>query len=268
MFSKTKKILLAAVLSISFSTAVSAQILNIGPQPLGITIGQIPGSATNDTANVGNVGQIVTGTTNNQTATVTITIAAPGVVSWTAHGLGLGSAVVFTTTGALPTGLTAGTTYWVIPVNANSFQVASSIANAVAGTAITTSGTQSGVQTGTSNIALTTATATDIAFVSLTAGTWDVEAVTGFVPAGITAITSLIGWSSTTSATLPTAPNNGGEFRSNLIGGVPGNVTLDYPTGTQRLNLSATTTAYCSERASFSISTMVGFCFIRATRVR
>ena len=233
-----------------------------------LAIGQIPGSSTNDTANAGRVGEIITAVTNNTTATVTITIATPGVVSWTAHGLGLGSAVVFTTTGALPTGLTAGTTYWVIPVDANNFQVATTPANAVSGTSIATSGTQSGVQTGTSNIALTTATAADIAFISLTAGTWDVTAMAGFVPAGTTAVTSLIGWSSTTSATLPTAPNTGGEFRTNLVGGVPGNVTLDYPTGVQRLNLASPTVVYLSERAGFSVSTMVGFGFIRATRIR
>ena len=46
-------------------------------------------------------------------STVTISIATPGVVSWTGHGLAIGAAVVFTTTGALPTGLTAGTVYWI-----------------------------------------------------------------------------------------------------------------------------------------------------------
>jgi hypothetical protein len=85
------------------------------------------------------------------TATVTITIATPGVVTWTAHGLVTGSPVVFTTTGALPTGITAGTTYFAIPTGVNTFQIATTAANAAAGTAITTSGSQSGTQTGTTS---------------------------------------------------------------------------------------------------------------------
>ena len=85
------------------------------------------------------------------TATVTITIAAPGVVTWSNHGLSTGTPVVFTTTGALPTGITSGTTYYAVVITANTFQIASSVANAIAATptVITTSGTQSGTHTGT-----------------------------------------------------------------------------------------------------------------------
>ena len=81
-----------------------------------------------------------------KSATVTITVATPGVVSWTAHGLAVDTAVVFTTTGALPTGLTAGTTYYVKTVlSADTFSVSAT----VGGTAITTSSTQSGTHTAT-----------------------------------------------------------------------------------------------------------------------
>lgn len=80
------------------------------------------------------------------TKTATITIASPGVVTATAHGLEVGDKVIFTTTGALPTGLTAGTTYFVKTVpTADTFSVA---ATAV-GTIINTTGTQSGVHTAT-----------------------------------------------------------------------------------------------------------------------
>lgn len=82
-------------------------------------------------------------------ATVTMTIATPCVVTWTAHGFGLGQKVVLTTTGALPTGLTAGTTYYAVPTGANTFNLATSMANAEAGTVIATSGSQSGTHTGT-----------------------------------------------------------------------------------------------------------------------
>lgn len=79
--------------------------------------------------------------------TFTVTIATPGVVSFTAHGLNTGDQVYLTTTGALPTGLLANTLYYVIKVDANSFNLATSRANAFAATKIATSGTQSGTHT-------------------------------------------------------------------------------------------------------------------------
>lgn len=81
------------------------------------------------------------------TSTVTISIATPGVVTWTAHGLFSGQRIRLTTTGALPTGLAVDTTYWVNVVNADTFNLSSSLANLQAGTFIATSGTQSGVHT-------------------------------------------------------------------------------------------------------------------------
>jgi hypothetical protein len=77
-------------------------------------------------------------------ATVTISIAAPGVVTWTGHGLSVNDTIRFTTTGALPTGLAINTTYYVKEVlTANTFTVSTS----AGGAAVTTSGTQSGTQT-------------------------------------------------------------------------------------------------------------------------
>jgi len=77
-------------------------------------------------------------------ATVTISIAAPGVVTWTNHGLSVNDTIRFTTTGALPTGLAINTTYYIKEVlSANTFTVSTS----AGGAAVTTSGTQSGTQT-------------------------------------------------------------------------------------------------------------------------
>lgn len=76
--------------------------------------------------------------------TVTITVASPAQVTATTVPV-VNTPVVFTTTGALPTGLTAGTTYYVLNPTATTFNVAAT----VGGTAINTSGTQSGVQTAT-----------------------------------------------------------------------------------------------------------------------
>lgn len=78
---------------------------------------------------------------------VTISLASPGLVSKTAHGLRTGDSIYLTTTGALPTGLSANTRYWVVRNNADSFWLATSLANALTNTRINTSGSQSGVHT-------------------------------------------------------------------------------------------------------------------------
>ena len=78
---------------------------------------------------------------------VTVTIAAPAVVTCGGHGLDSGDPVYLTTTGALPTGLSQNTLYYAIYVTSNTFRLATTRANAIAGTAITTTGSQSGVHT-------------------------------------------------------------------------------------------------------------------------
>jgi len=79
--------------------------------------------------------------------TFTVTVATPGVFTLTAHGMHTGEAVYLTTTGALPTGLSANTLYYVIYVDANTFRLATTRANAFVPTPINTSGTQSGTHT-------------------------------------------------------------------------------------------------------------------------
>ena len=80
---------------------------------------------------------------NGSTATVTMSIASPGVVTDTAHGFSAGQAVAFLTTGALPSGLTAGTFYYIVNPTTNTYQLALT----AGGAAINTSGSQSGVHT-------------------------------------------------------------------------------------------------------------------------
>lgn len=77
-------------------------------------------------------------------ATVTISFASPGVVTWNSHGLAADTPVRFTTTGALPTGLSTGTTYYVRNPGANTFEVALT----AGGTSINTTGAGSGTHTG------------------------------------------------------------------------------------------------------------------------
>lgn len=77
--------------------------------------------------------------------TTTMTIANPCVVTLNAHGLTANDTIRFTTTGALPTGLVVGTTYYVIAtgLTVNAFQLSTTFG----GTAIITTGSQSGTHT-------------------------------------------------------------------------------------------------------------------------
>lgn len=81
----------------------------------------------------------------SKTDTVTISIASPAVITWTsgAHGLANDWPIKLFSTGALPTGLVAGTTYFVKSATTNTFRLAS----APGGADINTSGSQSGTQT-------------------------------------------------------------------------------------------------------------------------
>jgi hypothetical protein len=92
-----------------------------------------------------------TGTTYSLTTTAgisqnaTTSIASPGIVT-VITAPSNGDVVVFATTGALPTGITAGTQYYVLNRTATTFQISAT----VGGTAINFTGTQSGYQSITS----------------------------------------------------------------------------------------------------------------------
>jgi len=100
------------------------------------------GSAVSRTTYASLFGQVVT-----SIGTFTVTIAAPGVFTLSAHGMVSGDVIYLTTTGALPTGLSANTLYWVTVINSSTFNVSTSFANYSAGTKVTTTGTQSGTHT-------------------------------------------------------------------------------------------------------------------------
>lgn len=72
-----------------------------------------------------------------------VTVATDTIAS-TAHGLHTGLEVQLSSSGTLPTGISTSTSYWVIAVDADNFQLASSLANAIAGTDITISGASGG----------------------------------------------------------------------------------------------------------------------------
>jgi hypothetical protein len=76
-------------------------------------------------------------------ATFTITIATPGVATMASHGFTGGERVVLQTTGALPTGLSVNTVYFIKFIDANTFNLALTSG----GANINTTGSQSGTHT-------------------------------------------------------------------------------------------------------------------------
>ena len=174
---------LAADTPVSFSTT--------GALPPGITAGVTyyvanPATDTFQLATAPKGGAISTA----NAATVSIGIAAPGVVTWNSHGLAAGTGVVFSTTGALPTGITAGTTYYVVAPTPNTFEIAAT----PGGAAITTSGTQSGAQTCTASATVTISIATPGVITwnnhGLAAGAAVAFSTSGALPTGISAGTT------------------------------------------------------------------------------
>lgn len=77
--------------------------------------------------------------------TATMTIASPAVVTKTAHGLKAGDQVYFETTGALPTGVSADTIYYVLSTSltVDTFKISAT----AGGSVVNTSGSQSGTHT-------------------------------------------------------------------------------------------------------------------------
>lgn len=87
----------------------------------------------------------LTADSNLTIGTVTMTIASPAVATFVAHGLTVNDQIQFTTTGALPTGVSPSTTYFVIStgLTADNFRFSATFG----GAAINTSGSQSGTHT-------------------------------------------------------------------------------------------------------------------------
>lgn len=113
---------------------------------------------------------------------------------------------------------------------------------------------------------ITSATATNITSISLTAGDWDVWGYVETAPDAGTTQSGIEGWISTTSATLPTRPNNGGVTLLQLPFNATANIGI--PVGQQRMLLAGTTTVYLSISCTFAVNTNNAFGFIGARRRR
>lgn len=235
--------------------------------------GQLPATATNDNAQPGAIGEVITSGLcpgPASTATVTITIAAPGVFTDTAHGFTGACPVVFTNSGGgLPTGITTGTTYYITPasITTNSYSVSTTVANALAGTSVTTTGTSTGTQTRTSGVALSTTTAATVTGVALTAGDWDCR---GTVARTLGASTSVTKLSASINAAATTVGTQGANSTVILqtAANVMGVAGQDQHAGPFRISLAATTNEFLVAQDTFTVSTNVGFGTLTCRRVR
>ncbi len=129
------------VTPITGSTATQVKAAIDASGPAGIVIATITGTAGNVQAAAA-AAPLATGVNSNvNTVADTITIAANTYTT--------GLKVRLTSTGTLPAGVTTGVDYFVIVVDANTFQLASSLALALAGTAIdlTSQGTSGATNT-------------------------------------------------------------------------------------------------------------------------
>ena len=77
----------------------------------------------------------------------TISIANPGVITKSTHGLVTGQKIYVESTGALPTGLVIGTSYWLTKIDANTFKLSTTYENLIDGVYVETTGSQSGTHT-------------------------------------------------------------------------------------------------------------------------
>ena len=109
-----------------------------GALPTGVTV-NTPYYIFNRTSTTYNLA-----TTAGQYQTATISIGAPAVIT-VGTAPNNGEVVTFSTTGTLPTGIVAGTNYFVVNRTSTTFNISATSG----GSAITTSGSQSGVQTAT-----------------------------------------------------------------------------------------------------------------------
>ena len=110
--------------------------------PVGITLTQTRENYNYIDFTVLSPGEFISSTPTGTTCT--ISIAAAAVVTLTSHGFIANDVIRFTTTGALPTGMSISDKYFVIAtdITANSFKFSQQLG----GAAIETTGTQSGVQ--------------------------------------------------------------------------------------------------------------------------
>jgi hypothetical protein len=145
-------------------TAVTGGVINVGQviSGTGITGGT---SITALGTGAGGLGTYTVSVSQTVASTTITAVATPGVIT-VATAPANNDQVVFSTTGTLPTGITAGTAYYVVNRTSTTFQISATSGGtaintsgfsqtgthtATSYTLVNTSGTQSGVQTETTS---------------------------------------------------------------------------------------------------------------------
>jgi len=120
----------------------------------------------------------------------------------------------------------------------------------------------------TPGTSLTSTVSADVTSILLTAGDWDVWGIVNCAVGGTTTTSRVSGWISSTSATPPTAPNNGAYAYMDLSAAANTGEPTYFYVGQIRFSISGNTTVYLSANCVFAVSTMSAFGFIGARRVR
>lgn len=205
-------------------------------------------------------------------ASVAFTNASPTVGTWTAHpfaqtnvGFSNAYACPFTITANAPTGLSTATNYWAVPIDANTFRVATSAANAAAGTFANTSATSATANL-TNSIALSTTAGLAPVMLKLTAGDWDCQGSAIRVLGATTSVTNMqTGISSSSTAIGGLGTFFDFETAANVMTATNNPVHV---TPTVRLNLSSATAEYLVALDTFTVSTDTVSGFMRCRRTR
>lgn len=178
----------------------------------------------------------------------TLAVANGGTGTTTSTGTG---SVVLGTSPTLTTPNIVGT-------STNDSAAAGSVGEIISAT--TTSG---------SAVALTTAVAANVATIALTAGDWDVEAISYYVLGATTNVTILTSSVSTTSATLDLAAGRFMQVSFGTAGLVHGAISITGGASTRiRISLAASDDIHLVARANFTVSTCAAWGTITARRVR
>lgn len=225
----------------------------------------VQGTTNGGYAASGNIGEAYRVDTPLFTSsTVTLTIASPCVVTYTNHGLVTGQGVYFTTTGALPTGLSANTNYYVNVINANTFSLATTAANANAGTLITTTGTQSGAHTCKLGVIMTSNVIVDLMGITIPAGAWVFAATGWHLASGGAVLTEIQGCISGASGGSP-GNNNGCYLQSGIS--LSANSTTAASMGVTTFSFTTPTLIYICMKSIFSSGSCVATGTLAPTRI-
>ncbi len=252
-----------------FTVASTTNVANLNASLVtGVTSGAAPSA--------GVVGEVLAvncfmGAAAAAATAVTVTIAAPGVVTWSSHTFTtIGSPANYTCpinfTGTPPTGLSVGTTYYIVgsSVSGDTFSVADTAAHALAGTnKVTTTGSDGGT-TAYIGYLIGNGNTVAAAGVTVTAGDWDCSATTTSQELTSLTVTEFLNGINATVAIGTVGSYADFRIASNVLGAA----NSSYVTPTVQENVSASTTVYEITKAAFSGGTQNIGAFLRCRRMR